>query len=138
MRCGRTLPNLNPHLLLKNNLLHTGAGEALLAHAGAREEAAVHDVTGEGQGGVVHDRAAEIVDGLLVHARACEEAAVHDGAEEDAEAVLVHIGAGEEVAEAVLVHVRAGDEVAEALLVHVRAGDEAAVHNGASEIAEAG
>ena len=104
MRCGRTLPNLNPHLLLKNNLLHTGAGEALLAHAGAREEAAVHDVTGEGQGGVVHDRAAEIVDGLLVHARACEEAAVHDGAEEDAEAVLVHIGAGEEVAEALLVH----------------------------------
>ena len=107
MRCGRTLPNLNPHLLLKNNLLHTGAGEALLAHAGAREEAAVHDVTGEGQGGVVHDRAAEIVDGLLVHARACEEAAVHDGAEEDAEAVFVHMGSGEEVAEALLVHVRA-------------------------------
>ena len=128
MRCGRTLPNLNPHLLLKNNLLHTGAGEALLAHAGA----------GEVQVGAVHDRAAEIIDGLLVHTRACEEAAVHDGAEEDAEAVLVHVGAGEEVAEAVLVHVSAGDEVAEALLVHVRAGDEAAVHGGASEIDEAG
>ena len=98
---------LHAHLLLKNNLLHTGAGEALLAHAGAGEEAAVHDVTGEGQGGAVHDRAAEIVDGLLVHARACEEAAVHDGAEEDAEAVFVHMGSGEEVAEALLVHVRA-------------------------------
>ena len=60
-----------------------------------------------GAGGVVHDRAAEIVDGLLVHARACEEAAVHDGAEEDAEAVFVHMGSGEEVAEALLVHVRA-------------------------------
>ena len=103
---------LHPHLLLKNNLLHTGAGEALLAHAGA----------GEVQVGAVHDRAAEIVDGLLIHARACKEAAVYAG--EDAEAVLVHVGAG--------------GEVAEALLVHVGAGDEATVHDGASKVAEAG
>ena len=63
---------------------------------------------------------------------------VHDGDEEDEEAVLVHVGAGEEDAEAVLVHVGAGDKVAEALLVHVGAGDKAALHDGASEVAEAG
>ena len=84
-------------------------GSSCHAHAGAGEEAAVQDVTGEGQAGAVHDMAAEIDDALLVHARACEETADHDGAEEDAEAVLVHLGADEEVVEVVLVHVRVGD-----------------------------
>ena len=54
---------LHAHLLLKNNLLHTGAGKAVLD-----KEATVHDLTGEGQWAAVYNRAAQVIDALFVHA----------------------------------------------------------------------